>query len=327
MELARIVAEQGVTVDKEALAMATRLAKTDLTTELVKEFTELQGEIGGLYARAQGASAAASVAIYEQYLPLSMDGKIPRTVEGQLLAIADKVDTIAGMFGLGMIPSGSKDPFALRRAANGVVKILAEGLLPLGISNLVEGAEVTGPVADLVRRFMRERLSFYLGDVKGHAYDVVNAVLAVEAGDKKISNDVKDALARAEALSSIRNSPDFLALSTAFKRIASILNQASSLGFTHGIVNEALFVTNEEKDLETRSRQLAPEVLRLREEKKYLEALEAIATLRPQVDSFFEAVMVMDPDEILRTNRLRLLRRVLASFSGIADFSEIVVAG
>ena len=116
----------------DALQTAAELAKTDLTAELVKEFTELQGEIGGLYARAQGVSEAAAAAIYDQYRPASMEDAIPRTVEGQVLAIADKIDSIAGMFGLGLEPTGSKDPFALRRAANGVVKILAEGALPIG---------------------------------------------------------------------------------------------------------------------------------------------------------------------------------------------------
>ena len=131
--LAGLVAGRGVGLDAGALDDAARLAKTDLTSELVKEFTELQGVVGGLYARAQGFSAAVGDAIYDQYKPVSMEDSVPRTVEGALLAIADKADTIAGMFGLGLEPTGSKDPFALRRAANGIVKILAESgvALPL----------------------------------------------------------------------------------------------------------------------------------------------------------------------------------------------------
>ncbi len=136
--LAEIVTARGGRVDAVALDEAASLAKTDLTTELVKEFTELQGVVGGLYAKAQGVSAAASDAIYDQYLPESMEDSVPRTVEGALLSIADKADTIAGMFGLGMEPTGSKDPFALRRAANGIVKILAESApaLPMTLSEV-----------------------------------------------------------------------------------------------------------------------------------------------------------------------------------------------
>ena len=129
-------------VDAVALDEAARLAKTDLTAELVKEFTELQGVVGGLYARAQGVSETAAAAIYDQYRPVGAEDAVPRTVEGSLLAMADKADTIAGMFGLGMEPTGSKDPFALRRAANGIVKILAETLLPLTLREVAEaGAE------------------------------------------------------------------------------------------------------------------------------------------------------------------------------------------
>ncbi len=131
---------RGLVVDAIALDEAAALAKTDLTTELVKEFTELQGEVGGLYARAQGVGAGVAEAIYDQYRPKSMEDRIPRTVEGQLLAIADKADTVAGMFGLGLEPTGSKDPFALRRAANGVVKILGEGALPLTLGDVADAA-------------------------------------------------------------------------------------------------------------------------------------------------------------------------------------------
>ena len=150
--LAGLVAARGVAVDAVALDDAALLAKTDLTAELVKEFTELQGVVGGLYARAQGFPAAVGDAIYDQYKPASMEDGVPRTVEGALLAIADKVDTIAGMFGLGLEPTGSKDPFALRRAANGIVKILAETsvALPLSLDEIAAiGTEDAAVVAKM----------------------------------------------------------------------------------------------------------------------------------------------------------------------------------
>ncbi|QHN04348.1 glycine--tRNA ligase subunit beta [Granulicella sp. WH15] len=318
--LADRAANDGFEVDHNALYDAARLAKTDLTTELVKEFTELQGIIGGLYARAQGLKQAkAADAIYDQYKPESMDDSIARTAEGQLLAIADKADTIAGMFGLGLEPTGSKDPFALRRAANGIVKTLAESAVPLSLSEIAEAA---GAADGKMLSFFGERLEFYLREAKGQSYDVVKAVLAV-GGD-----DVRDAVARAEAVTAVRGSDDFTAVSAAFKRMKNILAQASEKGVAAGAsVSAELLVEPSERELSTRSEALAAQVSTLRSEGKYITALEAIATLRPQVDAFFDAVMVMAPDESVRANRLALLSKVLGDFSGIADFSEIVVAG
>src|ERR1700689_2334365 len=129
--VAAAVAGQSILLDHAALEQAVLLAKTDLTTELVKEFTELQGIIGGLYARAQGLGERVALAIYEQYIPASTEDDIPVSVEGQLLGLADRIQTITAMFGIGLEPTGSKDPFALRRAANGIVKILAESGLGL----------------------------------------------------------------------------------------------------------------------------------------------------------------------------------------------------
>ncbi len=309
-------------IDAKVLDEAVTLAKTDLTTELVKEFTELQGEVGGLYARAQGFSAAVADAIYDQYRPTSMEDRIPHTVEGQLLALADKADTISGMFELGLEPTGSKDPFALRRAGNGIVKILAEGKVPLGLWFIARSSADSELVGETIGAFFRERLEFYLREAKGQAYDVVKAVLA--AG----SDDVRDAVARAEAVTAVRGSDDFAAVSSAFKRMKNILAQAKEKGMAAGVgVNAALLTEATEKVLAERSAEIAGTVKALREEKNYREALEQIAMLRPQVDAFFEAVMVMDPDEAVRANRLALLERVLRDFSGIADFSEIVVAG
>ena len=224
--LAGLVNKRGVAVDADALGTAASLAKTDLTTDLVKEFTELQGVVGGLYARTQGFDAAVSDAIYDQYLPESMEDTVPRTVEGTLLAMADKADTIAGMFGLGLEPTGSKDPFALRRAANGVVKILAESAvaLPLTLGDVVDAAVKDEAVRMRVEVFFAERLEFYLREAKGQAYDVVKAVLAVGA------NDVRDAVARAEAVTAVRGSDDFAAVSAAFKRMKNILAQAKEKG-------------------------------------------------------------------------------------------------
>ena len=207
---------------------AVRLAKTDLTTELVKEFTELQGVVGGLYARAQGLGEHVALAIYEQYTPASTEDDIPVSVEGQLLGLADRIQTIAAMFGIGLQPTGSKDPFALRRAANAIVKILAESDLPLKLSDVAHSALTDDVNEREVLAFLRERLHFYLKDVRGFAYDVVNAVLAADA------DDVRDAMARAQALTAARASADFEAVSAAFKRINNILRQAAEKGFAVG---------------------------------------------------------------------------------------------
>jgi glycyl-tRNA synthetase beta chain len=320
--LAKETAERKVPVDQAALSTAARLAKTDLTTELVKEFTELQGEVGGLYAQAQGLPQAAADAIYDQYRPTSMEDRIPRTIEGQLLAIADKVDTISGMFSLGMEPTGSKDPFALRRAANGVVKILAESALPLAIVDVLAATQADDAVIAKMSAFFRERVQFYLGEARKQAYDVISAVLGVSWGD------VRDDVARAEAVTAVRDSEDFAAVSAAFKRMKNILTQAEEKGIAAAeIVDDDLLRDAAERQLWTSASALVPKVWTLRVATNYTGALEAIATLRPQVDAFFDAVMVMDPDSALRGNRLALLGKVLGDFSGIADFSEIVVAG
>jgi glycyl-tRNA synthetase beta chain len=323
VRLGALVMERGGEVDPAALEQAAVLAKADLTSELVKEFTELQGIVGGLYARAQGHSETVAAAIYDQYLPVSMEDRVPRTTEGALLAIADKADTIAGMFGLGLEPTGSKDPFALRRAANGIVKILAETWVGLGLGEIARAA--AGENEELVRKievFFAERLEFYLREAKGQAYDVVKAVLAVR------TNEVRDAVARAEAVTAVRGSADFEAVSAAFKRMTNILAQAAEKGIAAAeALDVALLQDGAELELASKAADLKPEVAALRAEANYRAALEAIATLRPQVDGFFDAVMVMDPDVTVRGNRLALLERVLGDFGGIAEFSDIVVAG
>ena len=322
---------------------AAHLCKTDLTTELVKEFTELQGIIGGLYARAQEVDPilprttveAIADAIYDHYKPESMDDDVPRTVEGGVLAIADKADSIAGMFALGLQPTGSKDPFALRRAANGIVKIIAEHKLPLTISKLFGDARAEYASSEAERRFdskvnfeesiagfMRERLEFYLRDVRGFAYDVVNAVLAADA------DDVVDAIARAEAVSEVRGSEDFASISVAFKRTKNILRQANDTKKTIAEHLDSSALTEEtEKQLAGLIPETAATVRKYREEKNYGAALAQVSKLRRPVDTFFDKVMVMVDDERVRANRLALLRDLLSGFSNIADFSEIVTEG
>jgi len=319
--LATIVKGAGAPFDEAALFKAVELAKADLTAELVKEFTELQGVIGGLYARAQGLDEKVAQAIYDQYTPASTEGAIPSTVEGQLLGLADRIQTIVAMFGIGNAPTGSKDPFALRRAANAIVKILGESGLPLTLSDVINASSVSDTGKAQVNEFFRERLEFHLKDVRGFAYDVVNAVLAVGA------DDVPDAIARAEALTSVRGSGDFAAVSAACKRIKNILKQAEEKGFRSDeqkVGKLAGKLPLEGIDLWDRSKEIAPQIARLEEQRNYGEALALIATLRPTVDQFFDKVMVLDADEAVRSANLGLIAEVLRNFSTIADFSEIV---
>jgi glycyl-tRNA synthetase beta chain len=314
-----------------------------LTTELVKEFTELQGIVGGLYARVQqldpGLPEATRLAIadtiYDHYKPESTDDDVPRSMEGSVLSIADKADTIAGMFALGLVPSGSKDPFALRRQANAVVKINAEKKLPLRLDELMrdaragyQGSEAEKKcVADekafeSLATFFRERVEFYLKDVCGYAHDVVKAVLGADA------NDVVDAMQRAVAVKQVLHMPQFQAIGAACKRIRNILRQAEEKGIAPAAKVEYLADSApEEKSLATFVEVNGPRVEALRKKKDYGQALLLLATAREPVDTFFDKVMVMVEDGRLRANRLALLRNLLKEFSTIADFSEIVTEG
>jgi glycyl-tRNA synthetase beta chain len=323
----------GVKINRIAALEAAHLAKNDLTTELVKEFTELQGIVGGRYAEHQGLAPAVSQAIYDHYKPASMEDSPPRTLEGAVVAIADKADSIAGMFALGLVPSGSKDPYALRRQANGIVKTIAEHRLPLRLSGIMSEARqqyqgsdaekkftLNGDAyAQAVAGFFRERLEFYLRDVLGLAYDVVNATLAADA------DDVVDAVARAQAVARVRPSADFESISTSFKRMKNILRQAAE---TKKKVAEpyspAALQEEAERKLAAAIPPVAESVNRLRLSRNYEPALIEISKLRPLVDAFFDKVMVMVEDEQLRANRLGLLQTLVGEFSSIADFSEIV---
>ncbi len=331
---------------------AALMAKCDLTAELVKEFTELQGIIGGLYLVHQaermelpaGSAKAIGEAIYDHYKPASMEDDVPRSLEGAVLAIADKADTIAGMFALGMIPSGSKDPFALRRAANGIVRILVEHNIPISLRQLMADAllQYKGSAAEShfasvaqyepnVAAFFRERLEFYLRDARGFAYDVTNAVLT--SG----SDNAVDALARAEAVAKVRGSEDFDAISASVKRIKNILRQATEAGkwppaagsAALPVAPPALPATDNdaERVLAAHTAGLASSTAQLCQQKQYDEALAALATIRRPLDDFFDKVMVMVDDEAVRSSRLGLLQTVASTFQSIADFSEVVTGG
>jgi glycyl-tRNA synthetase beta chain len=269
---------------------AALLAKCDLTTDMVKEFTDLQGIVGGLYARAQGEPEEVARAIYDHYKPLSMEDEIPSTPAGRILSLADKWDTLVECLRAGMTPTGSRDPFGLRRAAQGIVRIIVEGRVK--------------HAPPLEGEFMRDRVEYYFRDVRGFAYDEVRACMATGW------NDLIDLEARLLRVRAVRTTPDFEPIAASFKRIKNILKQAQ---FSASTFQANLLEPGPELDLyeEIRSAQGQP--------------LESrIGPLRPKVDLFFDKVLVNAPDPNIRRNRLALLQNLLTEFSDVADFSEIV---
>jgi len=338
--LSEIVRQSGMQIRPGVVHKAACLAKADLTTELVKEFTELQGIVGGLYARAQqldpdlpeNTRFAIADAIYDHYKPQSMQDSVPRTIEGAVLSVGDKADSIAGMFALGLQPTGSKDPFALRRQANGIVKIVAEWKLPLTITEIFKSTRAGYPGSDsektktltLLYSFMRERQEFYLREAKGFDYDTVRAVMVSSADP----DNIVETIARAEAVAAVRGSEDFKQISIAFKRIKNILSQVRDAGVDIGTdFDLQVMQEKEEKILAKETRRVSSQVEQLQKEGRYIDALTEISKLRPAVDSFFDKVMVMVEDAGLRKTRLALLAVLLKNFSTIADFSEIVTEG
>ncbi len=226
-----------------------------------------------------------------------------------MVSIADKLDTLRECFRIGLIPTSSKDPFALRRAAQGIIKILFEGKLPVPFDWLV------GDVAQL-REFLLERVQYYLRDIKSFAYDEVNAVLAPPI------TTLHDLEQRADAIHHVRPTTDFEPLAASFKRIKNILRQADMTGSAPP--SAALIAPGPEQELYQAFEKLRAELARTAD---YRDKLAAAATLRPHVDLFFDKILVNDPDARIRQNRLALLGSLLTEFSTIADFSEIVTEG
>lgn len=332
-EMARKVArnwfDSGVHgADVGAADRAAQLAKCDLVTEMVREFTELQGIMGGLYARVQGEDEDVAWGIYDHYKPAGTEDSIPRNLTGCALSIADKLDSLVACFAVGIVPSGSSDPFALRRAASGVIQILLEKNLPMSLSASISAAaqglavhppkiEVPLEVERRALEFIAERAKYLLREKYGFAYDEVNAAMAAGA------DDLVDVRSRVMALQAIRHSRNFEPLAMAFRRIRKILEKAGADGKRAGNVDTSLLRTEAERLLHGEARQLAERAGKHKRAGEYREALEAISGLRPTVDRFFDDVLVMDKDDAIRKNRLALLAGLLKEFSTIADFSEM----
>ncbi len=330
--------------EREAAMEAAGLCKTDLTTGMVGEFPELQGIVGGIYARLQGHPEACARAVEEHYRPAGASDPVPSPGAPAALALADKLDTLALCFVAGLVPRGSADPYALRRAALGLMRILIENRIRVNLDPLLKGAlELAAPFApvemggdgaaparrripasgspgDALREFLSQRLR-YLMEEAGIRFDAARAALA--AG----WSDPLQAWRRAEALNRLRGHEDFLALAAAAKRVRKILAQAEEKGIRprgEGAA-ESLFREPAEKHLHREILRAGAEATSLAERDDHVGALSAIASLRPAVDRFFDDVLVMDGEEAIRANRLALLSGLSRLLCREADFAEVVV--
>jgi glycyl-tRNA synthetase beta chain len=309
------------------LRRAITLSKCDLTTQMVQEFPELQGVVGGLYAHAQGEPDEVWRAVYEHYLPQGLEDDCPKTSTGAFLSFVDKFDAVLAGFAAGLEPRGSNDPFGLRRHASGAIKLLLEFEVPINLreltykaySRLQMGSWRPGnEVYDPLIFFLGDRLQYYLETAAGIRFDTVRAVMAV-------GFDVPlQALHRAQALESIRSSEDFLAVCVAVKRIRNILaKSATDSDWQPGEPRQEWLQEEVERDLYQEYHRIKQFPLRSEDPARYKEFLRMIASLRPTVDLFFDKVLVMDDDPNLRQNRLRLLAGLKHRFSEFADLSQI----
>src|SRR5437667_6807295 len=307
---------------------AAELAKCDLATEMMREFTELQGIVGGLYARAQGEPDEVADAVYDHYRPVGLEDPIPRNLTGCAVALADKLDSVVGCFAVGVVPTGSSDPYALRRAALGIVKMVLEKKLPISLALSVSHAlkilmthppkKAVAPEQEAqILDFLRDRARFVFREREGFGYDEVSAIFRAGA------DDLVDAQKRLVALKAIRRSKNFEPLAVSFKRIRNILEKANVAPGDARQANPELFESAAERELYSAVRDAATKVQALKRAGKYQEALVVIAGLRKAVDQFFDGVMVMAENEAVRNNSLALLAELLREFTTVADFSEI----
>jgi glycyl-tRNA synthetase beta chain len=316
--LAVVIAERLDPAVRGTVERAGTLCKADLTTNMVKEFPVLQGTMGRAYAALAGEAPEVCQAIQEHYLPRFAGDRVADSLAGAALALADRLDSIVGCFGIGLIPTGSEDPYALRRAALGVVQTILQRSLRLNLAEVVAAAvagysATADPAAtrQAVLDFLRQRTQAVFAE-RGLTADVVEAALSAGA------TDIADALRRAEAMADLRREADFAELATAFRRVVGIIPK----GFDRPVDLQRL-VEGAERALYAQATALKEEVAHLVAAQDYLGALRRIAGLRPVVDMFFEEVLVIGPDEGLTQNRFALLKTVGDLFANIADFTKI----
>jgi len=322
-ELAGFMAKALDPALEEQARRAATLCKADLASGMIREFTELQGTMGRYYAEMSGEKGEVAVGIEEHYLPRFAGDALPKTKAGALVGVADRLDSIAGCFGIGLIPTGSEDPYALRRAAMGFILTLAGQGLSVSLPALTQKALEL--LRDRISRPQGEALSDILGFLRvrcegimvdrGIPADVATAVLHASF------DDVPRAFQRAQALAKAKKDPDFASLAVAFKRVANILPPDFAGGVDEGRLQEEA-----ERVLHRQVRTLQEEVSRLTDRGDYEAALRKIATLRPAVDRFFDDVLVMVEDASIRANRFGLLAETASLFNRIADFRQIVVS-
>ena len=322
-ELCKYLAGGLSDAERANLDRAAQLCKADLLTNMVreKEFTSLQGRIGGSYARTMGEPPAVSDAIAEHYLPRFIGDKLPATLNGALLSVADKLDNIVATFLTGEIPTGSEDPFALRRQTTGLLTIVLRQNLPIDIGKLVVAALRLFPAAkdeyaSQIPGLFRERLSALLAE-QGVRYDIAAAVMETSW------QQPAQALVRANALAAFRDDPEFVKLVVGQKRVANILKGQT----IEGLPAETLLTEPAEQQLWNESRRVEPDLDRGLAAQNYQQAFKLLLGLRPTTDKFFEDVLVMAKDENVRANRLRLLAYVRSLFSRVTDLSKIVLEG
>lgn len=326
--LARAIRTEIGEGEDAAVEEAARLSKADLVTEMVKEFTELQGRIGGIYAREEGRPEDVWEAIYDHYLPVNVEDELPRTLTGGLVSLADKVDTLVGFFRIGLKPSGSKDPFALRRAAQGAVQILlnrhgwtvdipVERLLALALRVHGVGAEAARPRAAELYDFLGDRVRTLMEHPRygGYAYDEIAAAMAAGWG-----GSLPDLLDRLEAVRRARRSPEFLSILDSAKRIRNIAGEE-----TETAVDDSLLEHPTEKRLADLSRLVTEQIDELVATGNYAAAMDSFAGMAPELGRFFDDVLVMADDPAVRQNRIALLNRVGLAVRRIADITRIVV--
>ena len=303
-------------------ARAARLSKADLTTQMVIEFPSLQGITGKYYAQNSGEAEPVATAIAEHYQPLGAETPLPETEVGALVAIADKLDTMVGYFGITERPTGSQDPYSLRRHALGTIRILQDRELPLSLDAVLEKAislytvELAEDTKTSLLNFIRERLRVILQQTHGYAPDVADAVLAVG------SLDIVDVVNRARVLAEFRLTPNFEEVYNALNRVLRILPSDAS-----ETVEAALLCDDAEKRLYARITEAAPQLQHSIQERDYAELLTQLAALQPAIDTFFDDVLVMAEEPALRANRLALLNRIGQTIYVIADLTKIVIAG